>query len=69
MNKLFPGYKYIGIQEGVCGSRPTLIGHRLEPRHFGKLTVEQIKDCWNYLTTEQIVEALRFLEEHPEHNH
>jgi uncharacterized protein (DUF433 family) len=69
MNTLFTGYKYIGIQEGVCDSRPTLIGHRLEPRHFGNLTVDQIKECWNYLSDEQINEALRFLKENPEPSH
>jgi len=62
MNKLIPGYKHIGIQEGVCGSRPTIIGHRIEPRHLDGLTVEQVKEAWNYLNEEQIKEALHFVE-------
>lgn len=60
--KLILGYKHIGIQEGVCGSRPTIIGHRIEPRHFKGMTVAQVWKSWNYLTLHQIQEALKFAE-------
>lgn len=63
MTKLIPGYKYISIQEDVCGSRPTLIGHRIEPRHMKGLSIQQIHEMWNYLSLEQIKEALQFLEQ------
>jgi uncharacterized protein (DUF433 family) len=61
MNTLIPGYKYIGIQEDVCGSRPTLIGHRIEPRHMKGLSIQQIHEMWDYLSMEKIKEALHFL--------
>jgi uncharacterized protein (DUF433 family) len=62
MATLIPGYKYVGIQEGICGSRPTLIGHRIEPRDLKGLSIQQIHEIWDYLSMEQITEGLRFAE-------
>jgi uncharacterized protein (DUF433 family) len=62
MVKLIPGYKHIGIQEGVCGNRPTIIGHRIEPRHMKGMTINEAWECWDYLTLQQIQEALKFAE-------
>ncbi len=63
MAKLISGYKHIGIQEDVCGSRPTIIGHRIEPRHMKGLTLDEAWEIWQYLTMEQIQEAIKFAEE------
>lgn len=63
MFHLFTGYKHIGVVEGICDSRPIIIAHRLEPKHFIGLNIEDIKKSWIYLTDEQINEALNYLEE------
>lgn len=59
--KLIEGFKYICIQEGVCGSEPTIIGTRLEPKQivvYGTkeeamedfdLTKEQVDECYIYV--------------------
>lgn len=61
-----PGYECVGIQKDVCGSRPTLIGHRLEPRHFVGMSAEEITAGWPYLSSQQVEEARRFVRDFPE---
>lgn len=60
------GYQYIVHQEGACGGRPTLIGHRLEPWHFMGWTRAQVLQDWNYVDPRKIDEAFRFIAENRE---
>lgn len=54
----------MGIQDGVCGSRPTIIGHRIEVRHVlgwmsGGSSAEQVAREYN-LTIEQVLACLLY---------
>lgn len=57
------GYQTIVCQEGVCGGRPTLLGHRLEPWHFMGWSKERVLQTWDYVDPGKIEEAFRFLAE------
>lgn len=54
------GYRHIALQEGVCGGRPTIIGHRIEPRHLSGYKLEDAVADWDYIPQEAIEEAFRF---------
>ena len=60
---IFDDYKHIGIQKGVCGSRPTIIGRRIEPRHIKMYgSIEEIIEDYD-LTREQVEECLKYSKE------
>jgi uncharacterized protein (DUF433 family) len=59
---LFEGFKHIGVSIDVCGSRPIVIGTRLEPHfivNYG--SVEDVLEDYDYLTLEQVEECYWFL--------
>jgi uncharacterized protein (DUF433 family) len=56
---------------GVCGGEPIVSGHRIAAAHIWSLmrklkwTVERIMDSYPQLTRQQVVEAIRFIDENP----
>lgn len=59
----FDAFKHIGIQNQVCGGRPTIIGHRLEPKFIVSYgTIEEAMEDFE-LEREKVEECHRFIHE------
>jgi ribonuclease BN (tRNA processing enzyme)/uncharacterized protein (DUF433 family) len=57
---VFDGYSHIGIQKNVCGNRPTIIGHRLEPKFISVYgTVEETMEDFD-ISKEKVEESRRY---------
>lgn len=59
----FEGYSHIGIQKGVCGSRPTIVGRQLEPEFIVRYgTIEEAIEDFD-LERKKVEECHRFMQE------
>jgi len=56
------GYKYIGINEAVCGGDPTIVGTRIKPENiYNYGSVKDIMEDFG-LSEDEVLEAMKFLE-------
>lgn len=60
------GFSHIGVQRGIAQNRPTLLGHRLEPKQVVEAgePEEAIREFG--ITYEQAIECYRFVQENNE---
>jgi tRNA(His) 5'-end guanylyltransferase/uncharacterized protein (DUF433 family) len=57
------GYSLLGTNPSINRGRVTIKGTRVEPKHIAKYgTKEEILEDWDYLSEEQVAEALTYFE-------
>lgn len=56
------GFKYIGINEAVCGGDPTIVNTRIKPENIHNYG--SVKDTMEDfgLSEDEVLEAMKFLE-------
>lgn len=59
----FEGFKYVGVEKGVCSEEPIILGTRLRAGFIATYgTVNDVLETYDQLSSEQVKEAKLFVQ-------